>query len=132
MELISVPSLVKGVKLRGSLRKNVARDQLVQALSDRIKLAFSASLALLTHNLSLILLISRCIRNSGADKYGLDEEEVLLLIMSKLFPDSMNGQALDDIKSQYQVLVEHNLVRKINVFTRSYYWLFPSQKKELY
>lgn len=126
---ISVPQIIQGVKVKGNLRSTVARDQLVTLLADRIKAAFPSTLAGLRDDLSLVLLLCRCVENSGTARYKFDKKAVVLAVMQKLFPDQINPQMLASVGSQIDCLCENGLVHKIGRLSQFWYFFLCGKKR---
>lgn len=127
---ISVPQIIQGVKVKGNLRSATAREQLVTLLADRIRSAFPSTLASLRDDLSLILLICRCIENSGTGRYKFDKRAVAIATMTRLFPDQINPQMIHAMESQIDTLCENGLVHKIAFASRLFYQCFGSRKND--
>ena len=123
-----VPSLVAGVKIRGKLRKDIAEEQLVQLLTDRIKACFPQGVQTLRHDLELVLLLAKCVKNSGR-KYDFDLSQVVCKCIVSLFPGTTVAE-LEIIDRHLQVLIGNGLVKRLTVLQRSYHWLFSSQKNK--
>lgn len=123
-----VPSLVAGVKIRGKLRQDIAEQQLVQMLCDRIRTCFPQGLATLRNDLSLLLLLARCVKNS-AKKYKFDLAEVVCKCYVSLFPGT-SVQELEVIDQHLSVLIDNGLVKRLSILQRTYHSLFSSRKNE--
>lgn len=121
-----VPNLIAGVRIKGRLRKDIAEQQLVTMLSDRIRTCFPQGLATLRNDLSLVLLLARCVKNSGK-KYKFDLSETVCKVFVALFPQT-TVQELEVIDQHLTVLVDNGLVKRLSAVQRAYHRLFPSQK----
>jgi hypothetical protein len=123
-----VPSLVAGVKIKGKLRKDIAENQLVQMLTDRIRACFPQGLVTLRNDLSLLLLLARCVKNSGK-KYKFDLSEIVCKCYVVLFPGT-SVQELEVIDQHLSVLIDNGLVKRLTLLQRTYHSLFSNQKNE--
>ena len=125
---VTALEIIDGIRLKGSLKKHVIKNQLIDMISDRIKAAIP-NLVTLAKDLELLKLVCNCVENAVKKHSKLDKKEVVNAIYKKLFP-LLTEKDIEEMSSNIDMLHYNGMIQRIAYSTKVWAWLFGSGNKK--
>lgn len=127
MDEDSVLQICQFVKMKGKLRKDALKHEIVSTVSEKLKQSIP-QLAAYAFSTELHILIGRIVENCVEKRHELDKKEVAVAILQSVFP-LLTAKDVEVISENLDALHGHGLFRRASYLKRLLRYVWPGKKK---